>query len=171
MCGFLLGDDEAESGREKGPGHVGEGEEEEGAASPGVNGPDRGPGEDEIDETEAEGGEERVEIGGAGVDEDGRGVEGDDVDAAHLLGQHDCEGGTGRAADTGDGEEFDEAGDVVAAADDVGFFLDLSVDVVEITGGLERGVSETAQRTEGVCVSALFDVPPRRFRAEVDTDE
>ena len=73
---------------------------------------------------------------GAGIDEDGGGVEGDDVDSAHLLRQHNYERGKSRSSYSGNGEEFDEAGDIVTLADDVGFFLDLGEDVVEIAGGL-----------------------------------
>ena len=49
-------DEEAEAGGEEGPGHLGEGEEEEGAAAVGVDGVEGGPGEDEVDQAEAEGG-------------------------------------------------------------------------------------------------------------------
>jgi hypothetical protein len=42
----------------------------------------RWPGEDEVHETEAEGGDEGVALAGSGVAEDGGGVEGDDVDSA-----------------------------------------------------------------------------------------
>ena len=52
------------------------------------------------------------------------------VDAAHLLSQHHGEGGERGAADTGNGEELDEAGDVIGLPDYVGFFLDLGEYVV-----------------------------------------
>ena len=159
MGARLLGDDEAETGGQEGPGHVGEGEEEQSAAAPGVDRPDGGPGEDEVDETEAEGGEEGVQVGGSSLGEDGGGVEGDDVDTAHLLSEHDHERRQSRAADTGDGEELDEAGDVVGVPDDVGLLLDLRVDVVQITGRLQRRVSQTAERAEGIGLTALLDVP------------
>lgn len=112
-----------------------------------------------------------MQVTSAGIFENGRGVEGDDVDTAHLLGQHDSEGSARRAAHAGDGEEFDKAGDVVGAADDVGFFLDLGVDVVEIAGSLEGRVAQAAEGAKSVCVSAFFDVPSRRFGAEVDTNQ
>jgi hypothetical protein len=65
-----------------------------------------------------------------GVGEDGGRVECDDVDTAHLLGNHDSERSEGRTANTGNGEELDETGNVVALADD--FLLDfkLRVDIV-----------------------------------------
>jgi len=52
-----LGDEVTHSCGEQGPEHLGEGEEQEGSATKCVNGPDGGPGEDEIDEAEAEGSE------------------------------------------------------------------------------------------------------------------
>ena len=166
----VLRDEEAEARGQERPGHLREGEEEQGAPAVGIDCPDGGPGEDEVDEAEAEGGEQGLQGPGAGFDEDGRGVEGYDVDAAHLLGEHDSEGGEGGAADAWDGEELDESGDVVAFADDVCFFLDLGVDVVQITGGLEGCVPEPAEGAEGVGVAALLDVPSRGFGAEVDSD-
>ena len=132
----MLRDDEAQAGCEQGPGHVGEGKEEEGATAPGIDRPDSGPGEDEIHQTEAEGGEEGLEIAGTGIVEDCGAVESDDVYAAHLLGEHDSERGACRATNAGDGKELDEAGDVVAAADNVGFLLDLRMDVVQVASGL-----------------------------------
>lgn len=112
-----------------------------------------------------------MQITSAGIVEDRGGVEGDDVDTAHLLGQHDSEGSARRPAHAGDGEKFDEAGDVVGAADDVGFFLNLGVDVVQIAGGLEGCVAQAAEGAESVGVAAFFDVPSGGFGAEVDTDQ
>lgn len=51
---------------------MGEGEEEETATAKGVDGPDSGPGEDKVDQTEAEGGEEGLDVAGARCGEDGR---------------------------------------------------------------------------------------------------
>ena len=77
-----------------------------------------------------------------------------------MLGDHDGPGSEGGAPDTGDGEELDEAGEVVAVADDFGFFEDLSVDVVEIAGGLKAGVAEAAEGLEclGVAVFLIEEV-------------
>jgi len=63
--GVAFGDEEAEAGDEQGPGHVGEGEEEEGAAAVGVDGPDGGPGEDEVDEACEERGPVSTEVVGS----------------------------------------------------------------------------------------------------------
>lgn len=82
--------------------------------------------------------------------------------------EHDGEGGEGGAADTRDGEELDEAGYVVGFPNDVGFFLDLRKDVVQIASSLEGRVPETAEGFESVAVAPLFDVPARGFGAEVD---
>ena len=82
-----------------------------------------------------------MQVAGAGFDEDGGGVECYDVYAAHLLREHDCEGGESGAADAGDGEELDETSCVVGFADDVCFLLKLRVDVVEVAAGLEGGVA------------------------------
>ena len=52
---------------------------------------------------------------------------------AHLLTNHDDERGDGRAAVARDGEEFDEADNVVAPlSEDFGLGFELSVDIVEI---------------------------------------
>jgi len=62
-----------------------------------------------------------------------RGLHADDVDTAHLLGNHDGEGGKGGSADTRNGEELDEPGYVVGLADDAGLNPQLGVNIVEIT--------------------------------------
>jgi hypothetical protein len=59
------------------------------------------------------------------------------------LGYHDRERGEGCTANTRDSEELDEAGYVVAFADDLLLDFELSVDVVEVTGGLEWVVAES----------------------------
>lgn len=56
-----------------------------------------------------------------------------DVDTAHLLGNHDGEGGQGSSADTRNGEELDESCRVVGLADDGGLNLQLCIDVIQIT--------------------------------------
>ena len=162
MCFGSIGDEEAEACSQQGPSHLWEGKEQQRTASPGVDSPDGGPGEDEIDRTKAPGSEKGFEVTGAGFDKDGGGVEGYDIDTAHLLGDHDSPGGEGGATHTGDGEELDETGEVVAVADDFGFFEDLRVNVVEITGSLEAGVTEAAEGLEGLTV-ALFLLEDVRF--------
>jgi hypothetical protein len=51
----------------------------------GIDGPDGGPREDEVDKTEPPGGEQRLSDIGTGVLEDGGGVEGNDVDYFPLA--------------------------------------------------------------------------------------
>ena len=85
-----------------------------------------------------------------------------------MLREHDGEGGESGAADTRYGEELDEAGYVVGFTDDIRFLLDLREDVVEVAGGLERRVPETAEGFESVPIASFFDVPARGFGAEVD---
>ena len=165
-----IGDQEAKTGDEQRPGHVGEGEEQEGAAAEGVDGPDGRPREDEVDETESERRPQSLLWRSAGVDEDGRGVEGNDVDTAHLLRKHDGERGQGGAADTRNGEQLDESLRVVGLSGDGAFKLDLRVDVVDIASGLKRRVSQTKQRAVRLVVPVLLDVPARGFRAHENSD-
>lgn len=67
------------------PKHLREGEDEEAAASKGVDCPDGRPGEHEIDEAEAPGGEEGGYIAGACLLKDGRRVESNNVDCSELV--------------------------------------------------------------------------------------
>lgn len=185
--GGALGDVEAEAGGEERPGHVREGEEEEGAAAEGVDCEEGGPGEDEVDETEAERGDEGFRGGGAGFGEDGGGVEGlggeldlwggeesggtyDDVDAAHLLGDHDCEGGESGSSDSRDLEQFHETLDVCCVTNHILLDLNLCIDVIEISRRHQLVVSELLQGLVGLRKFPLLDVPSRRFWATIDAD-
>ena len=132
----LLRDDEAKACCEESPGHVRKGEEEQCTPAVGINGPNGRPGEDEVDQSKTEGGEESLETTRASFHENGGGVKGYDVDTTHLLSQHDREGSQGRAANPGDGEKFDESSDIVALADDIGLLENLSMDIVQITSSL-----------------------------------
>lgn len=99
------------SGQER-PKHLGEGEDEQAAASEGVNRPDGRPGEDEVDEAEAPCCKKGGDVTGTCLLEDGGRVEGNNVDysqrkrldlvhqrhqnitkrlptTTHLLGDHD----------------------------------------------------------------------------------
>ena len=53
----------------------------------------------------------------------------DDINTAHLLGDHDGEGGKGRPAHSWNCKELHKALEVVAVSDDVLLNLDLGVDV------------------------------------------
>lgn len=56
MCWAALRNQETQTSCKQRPCHLWEGEEEQASAPESVDGPDRGPGEDEIDKPEAEGG-------------------------------------------------------------------------------------------------------------------
>ncbi len=68
---LALGNDEAETCGQEGPGHLWEGKEEERTTAVGIDRPDSGPGEDKVDQAEAERGQEGLQMAGAGIDEDG----------------------------------------------------------------------------------------------------
>jgi hypothetical protein len=71
---------EGHAGCEESPEHVGEGGEKEGAAAPAVDGVEGWDGENEHGHAEPPGDDEGDLLAEARLDEDGRGVEGDDVD-------------------------------------------------------------------------------------------
>lgn len=85
-------------------------------------------------------------VGEAGVLEDGRGVECDNVDTAHLLRNHHGERGEGGTTDSGNGEQLHESGDVVTLPNDLLLNFELGMDVVEIASRLEWVVSQPQQR-------------------------
>ena len=47
---------------------------------------------------------------------------------------------------------------------------DLGVDVVQVTGSLKLGVSQTPEGSKGFVIATLFDVPTWRLWAEIDTE-
>ena len=166
-----VGDERAESRGEKGPEHLREGEEQEGATTESVDGPEGREGEEPVDHAETKGTDHGDEVAHAGLGEDGGGVEGDDVDAAHLLGQHDGEGGEGGAAHTRHGEELLEALGVVGLADDLVLDLELRADVVDVARDLDLVVAELQHGVPGLRVPALLHVPTGGLGAEVDEAE
>lgn len=146
MRGTRLRDQVAQARREQSPRHLREREEQERAAAKGVDGPDGGPREDEVDQPKPPGREERLGHAGAGLLEDGRRVEGDDVDAAHLLRDHDGERGERRPAHARDREQLDEPRHVVALLlDQSRLHAQLCVDVVQVARGLELRVAEALE--------------------------
>ncbi len=76
----MLRNPEAEAGGEQGPAHVRESEEEEVAAAEGIDRPDGGPSEGEVDEAETPGREKGLGGAGTSVFEDCTAVEGNNVD-------------------------------------------------------------------------------------------
>lgn len=132
---------EGESRSQQRPCHVRESEEQQGASSKGVNCPDGGPGEQEVDETETEGSDQGALLACTGLTKHGRGVEGDNVDTwerseektfqkkhmavrtTHLLSDHHREAGKSCTSDPGNGKELGESTEVIASADDARFDL------------------------------------------------
>lgn len=161
----------AETSSEQSPEHLREGEEQEGAAAEGVDGPESREGKEPVDHTEPERTDHGNEVAHAGLGEDSGRVEGNNVDSAHLLGEHDGEGSESSAADTGNGEELLETLGVVGLADDLVLDLKLGADVVDVTGDLDLVVAESEHGVPGLGVAALLHVPTRRLGAQVDETE
>lgn len=64
------------------------------------------------------------------VFKDGGGVECNDIDTAHLLGNHDGKRSEGCATDTRNRKQLYESGDIVALPNNLLLDLELSVDIV-----------------------------------------
>lgn len=60
-----------------------------------------------------------------------------------MLSNHDSEGGERCSSDTGDGEKLNEAGNIVALADDFLLNFKLTVDIVQVTSSLEWVVAQS----------------------------
>ena len=97
-----------------------------------------------------------MEVGAARVLEDRTRVECDDVDAAHLLCNHNGEGGQGCSSNSWDCEELDETSNVVAVPDDFPFDFKLAVDIVQVSGCLKGAVSQLQERSIGLWIAVLF---------------
>ena len=65
----------------QGPGHIWEGKKQKRAATKCIDSPERGKSEEEVDRAEAKRGNQRVEIRGPCIFEDGGRVKGNDIDA------------------------------------------------------------------------------------------
>lgn len=169
--GRALGQESSQAGSKQRPGHVGKSEEQQGPASEGVNGPERREGKEPVDQAEAKGCEQCLEVARPIFREDSGGVKCDDVDATQLLGDHDGEGSQSSATHTGNGEQLDEAREVVAAVEELELDLELRVDVEDVSRHLNRMVAEFCHRLPGIPVPILLHVPARRLRAQVDQEE
>jgi hypothetical protein len=134
----------------------------------GVNCPDGGPSKDKVDKTESERCYECVVSGGAGFLEDGRRVEGNNVDATHLLGDHDNKRGQGGSSQAGDGEEFDNSPNIGGTVYDLPLNFELSMDIVEVPSCLDRVMAKAEQRLHCFWVAVLLHVPAGRLGAEED---
>lgn len=80
-----FGNEVAKTCRKQGPGHLREGEEQQGSASESINCPDSGPSEYKVDETEAHRRKQRLSVVSTGLFEDCARVKGDDVDCVTLV--------------------------------------------------------------------------------------
>lgn len=135
----------------KGPEHVGEGEEKKGSSTKRINGPHSRPSKYEVDDTKAETCPQSGVVGNTALLEDGARIERDDVDAAHLLGNHDNTRGPGGASDARNGEQLNEAREHVVGYLEAGLFqkklllIQKALDIVEISGSLDRVVSKSQE--------------------------
>lgn len=81
------------------------------------------------------------------------------VDAAHLLSNHDRPRSQSCATDSRDGEELAKTLDKARPANDVALDFDLGVDVVQIASGLEGMVAEDEKTLHGLLITSLLDIP------------
>ena len=150
--------------------HEGEGEQSQRTTALGVDEEQRGDGGEDLDGTVAQGGVEGLVGGVADVLEDAGAVEGDDVDAAHLLGNHDGGGTVVGAPDSGDGEAVPETGEVGGAGGHADLLLVHDPGVVVVPGADDGVGAEAAHGLEGVGLPAILHEPTGGFGAEVDAN-
>jgi hypothetical protein len=109
-------------------------------------------------------------MGVAGLTEDAGAVKGDDVNTAHLLGQHDCAGTVVGSSDSGNREAVPQTAEVASAGILSELLLVDHVGVVEITSTYDGMGSELGHGNETFGESAMLHQPSRRLRTEVDAD-
>lgn len=129
------------------------------------------PRKDEVDQAKPETSHQSHVVGSSGLLEHGTRVERDDVDTAHLLGNHDDKRGQCRATETGNGEEFDKTLNICRAVNNLPLDLKLRVDIVQISCCLDRVVAKAEKRLHGVLVSVLLHEPTRRLGTKVDQNQ
>lgn len=108
----------AESSSQQGPRHIRKREEKQCSSSKGVDGPESRECKEEVDKSEAPRSPQRLVGAKARIHKNRGRVECNNVDTAHLLGDHDSERGKGSAANTRDRKELDESSYIVALSDD-----------------------------------------------------
>lgn len=160
------GNQGAETGGQQCPGHVGEREQKQRSAAKCIDCPDGGPSEDEVDQTKAERCEQRVKVVGSCLFEDGGGVESDNVDTAHLLGDHDHERCQSCSPDSRDGEQLNETLDVCRVTNCQSLEAELSINGHQVASCLDSVVPESGQRRQSLPISTLFHVPSRGLGTE-----
>lgn len=147
------------AGGKQTPGHVGKGKEEQAPSSKRVNRLDGRKRKEGVDCAKAQRSGQGLFGRVASLGEDGAAVEGHDVDAAHLLSDHDDKGAQRGSPHARDGKELDEALAVRRGADGLLFQLHLHVCAVEITSGLQGRVAETTEAEERLRVPLLLEKP------------
>lgn len=164
----LLRDKEAQATSEQEDGHDRKSEEQERSPSVRVDGEQGGEGKDEVDRSETEGSVERLTRTEPVLGEDGTRVKCDDVDTAHLLSEHNGESSPSCSLDTGNDEQFLQSSEEAVSLENLGFFIELSADVVEISRSLERGESQSEERLVSLGVSTFLQEPTRGFCREIE---
>lgn len=97
--------------------------------------------------------------------------------STELLRYHDNAHCPGSTPDARNGEEFDEAGEHVTLGTESGlvdedfFLLEQAVDVVKISSGLYRRVSETQKRRPSIGIFFLFEAPARALGTEIGAND
>lgn len=167
-AGGALVEQSEQAGGKESPHHLRESKQQEGSTAKSVDGPEGREGKEPVDQPETETAQHGLELAIAGLLKDGGAVEGDDVDSAHLLGDHDRESGQSSTAHARDGEEFDEALGVVGVGKQLMLDLELRVDVEHVAGYLDRVVAQLDHRIPSLWVAVLLHVPAGRFGADVD---
>lgn len=85
------------------------------------------------------------------------------------MGDHDSERSEGCTTNSRDGEQFEEAGNIVTLSSNALLDFDLGVDVEKIPRSLERGVAKATQRPIGLVHLAPSNVPTGGLGAKENT--
>lgn len=150
--------------------HEREGDQTESAATNRIDQEQRRDGEDHLNGTISERGVESLVVGVTGIPEDRGGVEGDDVDTAHLLGKHSSGGGVVGTPDTGNREAVPKTAEVSSTTGGDKLLLVDDIGVVVVTGR-DNGVSaKTVHGAETLGNLSVLHQPTRRLGAEEDAD-
>lgn len=79
-----------------------------------------------------------------------------------LLCNHDHEAGKRCTSNSRNCEELSESSQVVAFANDTRFDLELTMDVIQVSCGLQWVEAEFQQRSVGLVIFVFLHVPSRR---------
>ncbi|KAI6750394.1 hypothetical protein HG530_014675 [Fusarium avenaceum] len=125
-------------------------------------------GKDNLNGTVAQRGIQGFVLGVSSITEDTRTVERDDVDTAHLLGQHDSTGTVVGSSDSGNREAVPQTAEVASAGILLELHLVNHVGVVEVASTNDGMSSELRHRNESLGESSMLHQPSRRLGTEVD---